>query len=291
MGSERPFAIVELSTLPASFEDDLAAYATAGVHGIGIFEAKLVPGREEEGLAAFRESGLKASAAIPAVPSILPLPRLPGPDTAEERIEAYTAGMRRLARFEPTAFVCLTGPAGTLPDEQARATIVDGLRALGAEASRLGIPVGLEPMSVDYPGWTVVTTLGEAGELIANAGSNGLGLTFDTWHLWDTPTLEEDLARHGEQIVAVHVSDWREPTRSWCDRVLPGVGVIDFDRMLGALEAAGWEGFYELEIFSDDGTFGDAFEDSLWRIPAAELAERGRRAFEAVGVVYPSKVR
>jgi len=41
----------------------------------------------------------------------------------------------------------------------------------------------------------------------------------------------------------------------------------------------GWAGGYDLELFSDDGTFGDDFEDSLWKLPAEELARRGRRSF------------
>jgi hypothetical protein len=32
-------------------------------------------------------------------------------------------------------------------------------------------------------------------------------------------------------------------------------------------------------VFSDDGTFGNAFEDSLWRLPARELAGRARTGF------------
>ena len=61
----------------------------------------------------------------------------------------------------------------------------------------------------------------------------------------------------------------------WCDRVLPGEGIADLPALLGALEAAGWHGFYDLEIFSDDGTFGTALPDSLWNVPAAELAAQG----------------
>jgi len=60
----RKFAICELSTLNASFEDDLAAYSAAGAEGISIFEGKLVAGREAEQLEAFRASGLEASAAV-----------------------------------------------------------------------------------------------------------------------------------------------------------------------------------------------------------------------------------
>jgi hypothetical protein len=43
----------------------------------------------------------------------------------------------------------------------------------------------------------------------------------------------------------------------------------------------GWEGFYDLEIFSDNGAFGSAYPDSLWDLDAAELVRRGRDAFNS----------
>ena len=278
-----PLSIIEFSTLNASFEEDLAAYAAAGIDGIGICELKLVEGRDAEQLQAFRESGLRASSCVPAVPSILPLPELPGPESVDERVEAMVAGMHRLAPFEPQAFVCPSGPAGSLTEREARRVVVEGLRTVGAEGARLGIPVGLEPMSAHFrDDWTIPTTLGEAAELIEEAGVDGLGLIFDTWHLWDTPRLFDEIELYADRIVAVHVSDWRETTRSWCDRVLPGEGVIDLAGIFEALEASGRQGFYELEVFSDDGTFGNDFDDALWRLPAPELASRGREAFMSV---------
>ena len=275
----RKFGICELSTLNASFDDDLAAYAAAGADGISIFEGKLVAGREAEQLESFRRSGLEASAAVLAVPSVLPLPRFPGPERPEERLEAMLAGMRRLAPFEPTAFVCPSGPAGELTDAEARKTLGEGLRVLADESARLGIPVALEPMSTfEREVWTLVTTLGEAAELVDEAGAD-VGLVFDTWHLWNSPELDDDLERYGDRIVAVQVNDWRDPTRSWCDRVLPGDGVIDLGPLLDAVERTGWAGCYDLEVFSDDGKFGNDFEDSLWKLPADELARRGRERF------------
>jgi sugar phosphate isomerase/epimerase len=272
----RRLAVCEFSTLNASFEDDLDAYAAAGFDGISICELKLVEGREREQLEAFRVSGLGASAAVPGVPSILPLPKFPGPEDPAERVEAIVAGMRRLAPFEPTAFVCPTGPAGELGEEEARRVVAEGLRVLADESARLGIPVGLEAMSsFEQEDWTLVTTLADAAELVDESGAN-VGLVFDTWHLWDTPGLEDEIARHGDRFVAVQVNDWRSPTRSWCDRVLPGDGVVDLVPILDAVERTGWAGYYDLEVFSDDGMFGNAFEDSLWRLPARELARRGR---------------
>jgi len=77
----------------------------------------------------------------------------------------------------------------------------------------------------------------------------------------------------------VHVNDHRDPTRSWVDRALPGEGDGGVAAILGALERAGWRGYYDLEIFSDDGTFGSAFPDSLWALDPLELARRGRESF------------
>jgi len=172
----RKFAICELSTLNASFEDDLAAYSAAGADGISIFEGKLV-----------------------------------------------------------------------------------AVRALAEESARLGIPVALEPMSTyERADWTLVTTLGEAAALVDDAGAD-VRLVFETWHLGDSPELGDDLERYADRIVAVQVNDWREPTRSWCDRVLPGDGVIDLGPLLDAVERTGRAGCYDLEVFSDDAKFGNDF--------------------------------
>lgn len=278
--SDPSFAVCEFTTLPASFEEDLAAYAEAGADGVGICEIKLVEGREGEQLEAFRASGLMATSCVPAVPSILPLPHLPGPEAPGERVEALRAGIRRLAPFGPSAVVCLTGPAGAFGGDEARRVVVEGLRAVAEEAGRAGLPVGLEPMSARYrDDWTTVTTLREAAELCDEVGAANVGITFDTWHLWDTPGVLAEIERHADRIVAVHVNDWREETRGWCDRVLPGDGVADLPAILRALHDAGWRGAYELEVFSDDGTFGSAYPDSLWPEDPVQLVRRGREAF------------
>jgi sugar phosphate isomerase/epimerase len=279
---EQRFSICQFTTLPASFEEDVAAYRAAGADGIGICELKLVEGREQEQRAAVKEAGLAVTTCIPAVPSILPLPLLPGPEDPGERIEAICAGIRRLAAFEPTAIVCLTGPAGPLSGAEARRVVAEGLRAIAAEGERQGVPIALEPMQARFrDDWTLITTMTEALELLAEAEVSGAGVLFDTWHLWNAPRLAEEIALHGKHILGVHVNDWREPTRSWCDRVLPGEGAIDLPAILTALDQAGWRGFYELEVFSDDGNFGNDFPDSLWKLDAEELARRGRVAFGA----------
>jgi sugar phosphate isomerase/epimerase len=269
------FSISQITTLPASFAEDLEAYRDAGAEGIGIWELKIPDREEAPALAALWASGLAPTNAVPNVPSVLPLPLLPGPDDPAARVDAYCASLRRLAPFRPSAVVLLTGPGE-------RPTVVDGLRTIAAEARRVGLKVGLEPYSASHGGedWTIVNTIGEAVGLIDEAGvGNEIGIMFDLWHLWNAEGLERDLAEHIGRIVGVHVCDVREPTRSFADRLLPGDGVADVPRVLRLLDDAGWDGFYDLEVFSDDGSMGTPLPDSLWHVPAPELARRGRQAF------------
>jgi sugar phosphate isomerase/epimerase len=274
-----PFSISQVSTLAASFADDLRAYADAGADGVGIWELKLGEGSDEEAREQLAASGLGTATAVPTVPSVLPLPLLPGPAEPQQRIASLSASVHRLARFEPAAILCFTGPAGDLDSGEARAIAVDGLRTVAREAESAGVRLALEPFQREgVENWSLISTLAEAAELIEEVGSGAVGIQFDVWHLWNSDVLEE-LPRYAHLIAGVHVNDWREPTRGWADRVLPGDGVADLAALLGVLEDVGWEGFYDLEIFSDNGAFGNAYPDSLWDLDAAELARRGREAF------------
>lgn len=274
------FSISQITTLTSSFADDLDVYRAAGADAIGVWELKL-GGDDGHALEHWEASGLGSASAVPQIPSILPLPLMEGPADPAERVEAICASLHRLAPFRPSAVVCLTGPAQSLDPDRARSTVVDGLRTIGDEAERVGLRIGLEPVNrVGGEDWTIVSALPDALALLDDAGSPALGIQFDAWHLWNTETVLDDIERDCGRFVGVHVADWREPTRSWADRVLPGDGVADLPSLLGALDAAGWDGYYDLEIFSDDGTFGNAWTDSLWQVPAADLAARGKQAFE-----------
>ncbi len=274
------FSVSQVSTLSSSFHEDVRAYAAAGADGVGVWEMKLPGGGDAEALELLEQSGLGRAAAVPAIPSVLPLPLLGGPDDPAERVDALCASVHRLAAFAPEAIVCLTGTGEGRDPDEARAIVVDGLRTVGAEAERAGVRIGIEPYQREGIGpWSIANTIGDAVELIEAAGSPALGIQFDTWHLWNTPDVLDDIEREAHRFVGVHLSDYRDPTRGWADRALPGDGVADLPSILGALDRAGWNGFYDLEIFSDNGTFGVAYPDSLWDVDAAELVQRGKARF------------
>jgi len=255
-------SISEITTVTQSFADDLAGYAAAGADGIGIWEMKL----EDDSLERFRASGLGAAAVVPAVPSILPLPLMEGPEDPAERVEAIRGCVRRVAPFEPECVLFLTGPGDD------REAVLEGIRAIGDEGAAQGVPVALEPIQREFAHfWTIVSSLDEAAALVDDGGAD-VGLMFDSWNVWSEPL--EQIGRHRERIRGVHLADWREPTRNTNDRVLPGDGVVDFGPILEALR---WEGFFDLEIFSDA-----ELEGSLWREDPRELASRGAQQLRRV---------
>ena len=206
-------SISQITTVTQPFADDLDAYREAGADGIGIWEMKLA----DDSLERFRASGLGAAAAVPAVPSILPLPLMEGPDDPAERVEAIRAGIARLAPFEPECVLFLTGPG------EDREVVLDGIRSIADAGREHGVPVALEPIQREFAHfWSIVSSLDEAAALIDESGAD-VGLLYDSWHLWREPL--EQVERHRDRIRGVHLADWREPTRNTNDRVLPGDGV------------------------------------------------------------------
>jgi sugar phosphate isomerase/epimerase len=251
-------SISQITTVAQSFADDLDAYRAAGADGIGIWEMKLA----DDSLERFRASGLGAAAVVPAVPSILSLPLMEGPDEPGERVEAIRSGIRRLAPFQPECVLFLTGPGDD------RDAVIEGIRAIADEGREQGVRVALEPIQREFMHfWSTVGSLGEAAALVDEAGAD-VGLMYDSWHLWREPL--EEIERHRDRIRGVHLADWREPTRNTNDRVLPGDGAVDFGPIVEALR---WDGFFDLEIFSDAELPG-----SLWQEEPRSLARRGVEA-------------
>jgi sugar phosphate isomerase/epimerase len=271
-------SISQCTTYPADIRVDISVYRAAGADGIGLWEFKLPNGQDAVVSELLMETGLRPTLCVPAVASIAPDPFFTEPKDLRERRTALCAAIRRFARFDPVAVMVLTGaPDGHDPATLRRA-VVEGLKAAADTAGEVGVTLGLEPLR--RTSGTLVTTLPETLELIEEAGVPQVRVIYDVWHLWDAPNGLEDLRRYAQRLIGVQVNDYREPTRSWCDRLLPGEGRADVPTILATLEAAGYDGWYDIEIFSDNGLFGNAYPDSLWNLPAGELARRAVASFQ-----------
>jgi sugar phosphate isomerase/epimerase len=277
---QHKLSLSEISTVGASFREDLAAYGAVGFDGIGIWEMKL--GNDDADVEALRASGLRATNCVPLVPSILPNAVIEGPADVEERIESICRSVARFARYEPECVLVLTGSAAlcveTTQTAPPRALVLEGLRRVAAAADAAGVRLGLEPIHASQrDALSLVTSIPEALDLLDEADLRQVGIMLDLWHVWDTPTVEDDLRAHVDRFTGVHISDWHADGRP--ERALPGTGVSRTRELLAILAEAGWSGTVDVEIFGapDD-------PDSFWALPVEEAA---RRAYEAAAGVLP----
>lgn len=155
---------------------------------------------------------------------------------------------------------CLVIVAGGLPPGSrdlpgAREMVRDGLGETLAHASRAGVPVAIEPLHPMYcADRACVNTLSQALDLCdeLDRGGSSLGVAVDVYHVWWDPGLRAQIERAGEKrLLAFHLCDWLVPTTDFLeDRGMMGDGVIDLPLVRSWMEAAGYRGFHEVEIFS-----------------------------------------
>jgi sugar phosphate isomerase/epimerase len=271
-------AMSERTTVHSSFAQDLMVYARCGLTGIGITEVKLGSGDDQMLVRALRESGLKATVCVPAVPSILPDPHFfQNPPTVEERILELSRSIRRLAAFHPVAVVVVPGSVTEGGESEVFPLVVKAIQELAGVASEVGVTLAVEPIRLTALPGSLVSTLEAGASLVEAVGADNVGLIMDVWHLWDSPGLLRSIEKDWRRIVAVHISDWRDPTRGPADRLVPGDGLIDLAGIIQVLIRVGYNGPYEIEIMSDD-----RYDDSLWRMDAELLASRCVSGFRAV---------
>ena len=269
-------SISEITTVGASFAEDVEAYAAAGVAAIGIWELKLGPD-DAASLALLLRHGLAVSNCVPLVPSILPLDvaGLELPADPRERVEALCASIHRLAAFAPESIVCLAGPLGGRSREEGVAIVRDGLRRAAAAACAAGVRIAFEPVHPTQELRTgFVTSLAAAAELLAAPGLEDVGILLDTYHVCDDPGAAAWAAANAGRVAALHVSEWPPAgdaaARAAGSRVLPDAAGGASRAIVAALAAAGWRGSVDVEIFSTPNAF--------WALPVAEAARRAAAA-------------
>lgn len=175
-------------------------------------------------------------------------------------IAANVRAIDDAATLGAPVFVMVVGslPAGSKNLEAARAQVRDATAEMLAYGRSVGVKLALEPLHPVYAAdRSCLTLLSEAldwCDVIEGASSDPwLGVAIDAYHVWWDPYLPQAIARAGKakRIFAFHVCDWLVPTLDVLnDRGMMGDGVIDLKAMRQMVEAAGYQGAVETEIFS-----------------------------------------
>ncbi len=155
---------------------------------------------------------------------------------------------------------CLVLVVGGLPESskdiaKARDQVVDGISAVIEHARSNNMPLAIEPLHPMYAAdRACINTLKQALDICDALGSV-VGVAVDVYHVWWDPDLQEQIQRAGQnhQLLAYHVCDWLVPTNDLLtDRGMMGDGIINLKQIRGWVEAAGYTGCCEVEIFSSE---------------------------------------
>jgi sugar phosphate isomerase/epimerase len=149
--------------------------------------------------------------------------------------------------------VCGADPSQSLEDS--RKQILDGIEAIIPDVTAAGIKLAIEPLHPMYADTrSAINTLAQANDMASQINSPYIGVAVDVYHLWWDPTLELEIKRCGENnhLFAFHICDWNSPTNDiLLDRGLMGDGCVPVNKIRSWVEATGFNGFYEVEIFSN----------------------------------------
>lgn len=171
--------------------------------------------------------------------------------------------------------------AGGLPDGDrdlpgARERARNAVGELVDDAVSAGVTLAIEPMHPIYAADRgVISTLGQALDVAEPYPSGVVGVVIDTFHVWWDPELAPQIARAGAagRIAGYQVCDWITPlpADALLARGMMGDGHIDFRAVTALVDAAGYTGDIEVEIFNQ----------AIWDADPALIAEQTAKAFES----------
>jgi sugar phosphate isomerase/epimerase len=171
-------------------------------------------------------------------------------------------------------------PMGSRDIAAARHQVAEATGILLDHGRKVGVKIALEPLHPVYAAdRSCLSLLSEALNMCSaiegEVTDPWLGCCLDVYHVWWDPNLQRDIARAGLQsrIFGFHVCDWLVPTTDVLnDRGMMGDGIIDVPSIRRDVEASGYRGFVEVEIFSSGNWWRRPMEEVL-RHCAERLAE------------------
>ncbi|MGQ9629383.1 MAG: sugar phosphate isomerase/epimerase family protein [bacterium] len=239
-----------ITTKPWPIEEIIEKYGRAGIPGITVWRQALEGRAPREVGRRIREAGMKVVSLCRG--GFFPHREESGRRAAiEDNLRAIDEAAELGAPL--VVLVCGAVPGQTLAES--RRQINEGIASILPHARECKVKLTIEPLHPMYAdSRSAINTLKQANDMCDLFNSPWLGVTVDVYHLWWDPDLEAEIARCGRagKLFSFHVSDWKTPTEDLLnDRGLMGEGCIPIRQIRGCVEEAGFDGFNEVEIFSN----------------------------------------
>lgn len=234
-----------------SLRQCIDAYTRVGVRGISVWRDVIEPVGMNEAGKMLRDAGM-------SVPALVRGGFFCSQDPAKRQkaIDDNKVCIDEAKAIGAEMVVLVVGAEPGLPLEEARKQVIDGMAGCLDHAQANNVKLAIEPLHPMYAGdKSCVNRMAEARHICQKLHHPLVGIACDVYHVWWDPCLQREIELAGEQktLFAFHVCDWRVNTRHLLtDRGLMGEGCIPLRTIRAWVEAAGFNGFNEIEIFSAD---------------------------------------
>lgn len=261
-----------ITTKPWNIEEAAKNYAAAGIKGITVWRDAL-EGRN------IKQTGDMLRRHDLSVVSLCRGGFFADKDAGKRKlaIDDNRKAIEEAAELGTAMIVLVCGADPNQSLEESRKHIHDGIAAVIPDASAAGVKLAIEPLHPMYADTrSAINTLAQANDMAEALHSPWVGVAVDVYHLWWDPQLEQEIKRCGENnhLLAFHICDWKTPTTDMLfDRGLMGEGCIPVKQIRSWVEAAGFNGFNEVEIFSN----------SFWKEDQEEFLKKIIEAYREHG--------
>lgn len=260
------FAVNQITTNRWSLEQDLQSYRDEGFEAAGLWRPKFARlDDEERAIELVRESGL-------AVSSLSFAGGFTGHNESSffDAVDDARQAVQLAGAVGAECLTLVSGPRRGHIRSHARRLLIDAVKALADDAAEHDVKLALLPTSPAVSaGWSFLNSIDDTLDVIDSSGRSAR-IAFDVYHLWQEPRLVERIPELAPYVAVVQLSDWRDTPRSMYERCRPGDGRIPLTAIVHAFDEAGYSGYYELAIWSEE----------LWKSDYTELLAECRARFD-----------
>lgn len=251
---------------PWSLAECCENFAAAGCGGISVWRDVIAAAGLDEASRTIRASGLRVPALVRG-----------GFFQDDDAADVNRTCIDEAAAIGAEMVVLVVGATPGLSLHEQRKRVAEGIAGVADHAAASDVKLAIEPLHPMYADTrSCVNRLREATDMAESIGQDCVGVAADVYHVWWNPDLAEEIERCGKlgRLFGFHVCDWRVPTRDFLnDRGVVGEGCIDVVGIRKMVEAAGFDGLHEIEIFSNEG----------WSLPQDAWLDRVLKGYAAAG--------
>ena len=253
------FSLNQITTLRATFEEDLSNLAKSSLASIGLWTNKLADLDPSQVAAQLACSDLTVSSLsfIGGFTGSMGL-------TFREAMEDAYEKLFLAAAVKARCVVIASGSRGKYTAKHERKLVCQAIHELAMTAEELDIQLAVLPMRSEFARpWTDLHSFDDALNVVGQVDHRRVGVAFDSFHLLDEAMLKR-IPKIAASVAHIQVSDRPAHVLNEYSRLAPGEGVLPLLEMVRAFEQAHYAGFYDIQVWSND----------VWKLSPAEVIQR-----------------